>query len=124
MLPAVEPVLGDLAALDHVFVVGGETASGRQRAFAEPLADQSAAFTPAPTCADEVAFWLYSSGSVPVSRAGEALPADVGKAWKAGFGVDIYDGVGSTEMLHIYLSNAPGDVRDGHLSSIDSYCAL
>ncbi len=45
--------------------------------------------------------------------AGEALPAEVGKAWKARFGVDILDGVGSTEMLHIYVSNRPHDVRYG-----------
>ena len=45
--------------------------------------------------------------------AGEALPEEVGKGWKAGTGVDILDGVGSTEMLHIFLSNAPGDVVYG-----------
>ena len=45
--------------------------------------------------------------------AGEALPEEVGKAWKNRFGVDIIDGVGSTEMLHIFLSNAPDDVRYG-----------
>ena len=45
--------------------------------------------------------------------AGEALPEHVGKAWKARFGVDILDGVGSTEMLHIFLSNSPGEIRYG-----------
>lgn len=45
--------------------------------------------------------------------AGEALPEEVGKSWRQRFGVDILDGVGSTEMLHIFLSNAPGDVRYG-----------
>jgi 4-hydroxybenzoate-CoA ligase len=45
--------------------------------------------------------------------AGEALPAHVGESWKARFGTDILDGVGSTEMLHIFLSNAPGDVVYG-----------
>lgn len=45
--------------------------------------------------------------------AGEALPADVGKRWKRLFDCDILDGVGSTEMLHIFLSNAPGDVIYG-----------
>ncbi len=34
-------------------------------------------------------------------------------AWKTRFGVDILDGVGSTEMLHIFLSNAPGDIKYG-----------
>ena len=45
--------------------------------------------------------------------AGEALPEHVGTTWKQRFGVDILDGVGSTEMLHIFLSNAPGDVKYG-----------
>ena len=48
-----------------------------------------------------------------VSSAGEALPADVGKRFTAHFGTDIVDGIGSTEMLHIFLSNRPGDVRYG-----------
>jgi 4-hydroxybenzoate-CoA ligase len=45
--------------------------------------------------------------------AGEALPEEVGKTWRATFGVDIIDGIGSTEMLHIYVSNRPGDVAYG-----------
>jgi benzoate-CoA ligase len=47
------------------------------------------------------------------SSAGEALPADIGERFKRHFGVDIVDGIGSTEMLHIFLSNKPGDVRYG-----------
>ena len=45
--------------------------------------------------------------------AGEALPEDVGKRWSEKYGCDILDGIGSTEMLHIFLSNRPGDVRYG-----------
>ena len=45
--------------------------------------------------------------------AGEALPADLGKRWKQVVGVDILDGIGSTEMLHIFVSNRPDDVRYG-----------
>ena len=45
--------------------------------------------------------------------AGEALPPDVGRRWNERYGVDILDGIGSTEMLHIFLSNYPGDVRYG-----------
>ena len=48
-----------------------------------------------------------------VSSAGEALPSELGERFKAHFGVDIIDGIGSTEMLHIYLSNRPGRVRYG-----------
>src|SRR3954453_821735 len=47
------------------------------------------------------------------TSAGEALPESVGHAWKARFGADILDGVGSTELLHIFLSNAPGDIKYG-----------
>jgi benzoate-CoA ligase len=48
-----------------------------------------------------------------VSSAGEALPAELGERFKAHFGVDIVDGIGSTEMLHIFLSNTPAQVRYG-----------
>lgn len=48
-----------------------------------------------------------------VSSAGEALPADLGERFKAHFGVDIVDGIGSTEMLHIFISNTPERVRYG-----------
>ncbi len=47
------------------------------------------------------------------SSAGEALPAELGERFRAHFGVDIIDGIGSTEMLHIFLSNRPGQVRYG-----------
>ncbi len=45
--------------------------------------------------------------------AGEPLPQEVGRRWSARIGVDILDGIGSTEMLHIFLSNRPGDLRYG-----------
>lgn len=45
--------------------------------------------------------------------AGEALPCDVGQRWQKRFGSPILDGVGSTEMLHIFLSNQPDDVCYG-----------
>ena len=48
-----------------------------------------------------------------VSSAGEALPAELGERFTAHFGVEIIDGIGSTEMLHIFLSNRPGQVRYG-----------
>ena len=48
-----------------------------------------------------------------VSSAGEALPADIGQRFKHHFGVDIVDGIGSTEMCHIFLSNRPDKVRYG-----------
>jgi 4-hydroxybenzoate-CoA ligase len=45
--------------------------------------------------------------------AGEALPEDIGVRWKRLVGVDILDGIGSTEMLHIFISNRTDDVRYG-----------
>jgi benzoate-CoA ligase family protein len=45
--------------------------------------------------------------------AGEPLPSDIGRRWNDRYGIDILDGLGSTEMLHIYLSNRAGEVRYG-----------
>jgi benzoate-CoA ligase len=45
--------------------------------------------------------------------AGEPLPQEIGRRWSARIGVDILDGIGSTELLHIFLSNRPGEVRYG-----------
>lgn len=48
-----------------------------------------------------------------VSSAGEPLPAIIGERFTQHFGIGIVDGIGSTEMLHIFLSNRPGKVRYG-----------
>jgi benzoate-CoA ligase len=45
--------------------------------------------------------------------AGEALPPQIAKSWKEKTGIEILDGIGSTEMLHIFLSNRPSDIRYG-----------
>lgn len=45
--------------------------------------------------------------------AGEALPAHIGERWREEVGLDILDGLGSTELLQTFLSNRPGDVRYG-----------
>ena len=47
------------------------------------------------------------------ASAGEALPAALYQRWTSHFGVDILDGIGMTEMLHIFLSNRPGQVKAG-----------
>jgi benzoate-CoA ligase len=47
------------------------------------------------------------------SSAGEALPGELAQRFKQHFGCEIIDGIGSTEMLHIFLSNRPGDIRYG-----------
>lgn len=69
-----------------------------------------------------LAGWLAHSScptkeSAPALRvatsAGEALPAHIGQAFQARFGADVLDGLGSTEMLHIFVSQRPGEVRYG-----------
>jgi benzoate-CoA ligase family protein len=57
------------------------------------------------------------AGALPAVRlaasAGEALPAALYTRWTSHFGVDILDGIGMTELLHIFLSNRPGQVKAG-----------
>lgn len=50
--------------------------------------------------------------------AGEPLPAAIFQRWKERFGFEIYDGIGSTEILHIYISNRPGHVKPGATGQI------
>lgn len=45
--------------------------------------------------------------------AGESLPADLFRRWKDRFGVEILDGIGTTEILHIFISNRAGRVKPG-----------
>ncbi|HET6512962.1 MAG TPA: benzoate-CoA ligase family protein [Candidatus Kapabacteria bacterium] len=72
----------------------------------------------APTCynmmmrLDEGGMYDLSNLRIGVS-AGETLPEPVYTKWKAKYGIDLLDGIGSTEMLHIFVSNRPGDVKPG-----------
>lgn len=50
--------------------------------------------------------------------AGEALPADILRRWRERFQVDILDGIGSTEILHIFISNRANDIRPGSTGKI------
>ncbi|GAC1397262.1 MAG: hypothetical protein NVSMB56_12260 [Pyrinomonadaceae bacterium] len=50
--------------------------------------------------------------------AGEALPVELYTRWKEMFNVEVYDGIGSAEMFHIYITNRPGDVKPGSLGKI------
>jgi benzoate-CoA ligase len=54
----------------------------------------------------------FSSVRMCVS-AGETLPAEIFNAWKRQFALDILDGIGSTEMLHIFISSIPGKCKPG-----------
>jgi benzoate-CoA ligase len=48
----------------------------------------------------------------------EALPKDIFYQWKERFGLEILDGIGSTELMHIFISNRPGDVKPGSSGKI------
>ena len=50
--------------------------------------------------------------------AGEALPSRLYRLWKQSTGVEIYDGIGSAEMFHVYITNRPGDVKEGSLGRL------
>ena len=62
--------------------------------------------TPSLPARDAIALRMCSS-------AGEALPSEIGQRFERHFGCAIVDGIGSTEMLHVFLSNRPDDVRYG-----------
>jgi 2-aminobenzoate-CoA ligase len=72
----------------------------------------------APTCYNMM-MRLDENGDYDLSHlrlgvsAGETLPKSVYEKWKAKYGIDLLDGIGSTEMLHIFVSNKPGDVKGG-----------
>jgi benzoate-CoA ligase family protein len=63
-------------------------------------------------CASDLASDAFSSVRWGVSAA-EPLPAEIFARFRDRFGVSILDGIGSTELTHIFISNAPGDIRPG-----------
>ena len=223
LLPKLEPILADQPFLRHVIVSEARPGEvGAHRTLDAVLEPASTELRAAPTCCDDVAFWLYSSGSTGMPKgaihlqnhlrytadlygkqvlgirpddvvfsaaklffayglgnsmtfpysvgaatvlmaerptpasvmkmlqeyqptlffgvptlfaailgdpandrahgsarlrlcisAGEALPKGIGERWRERFGVDILDGLGSTEMLHIFLSLRENDIRYG-----------
>ena len=52
------------------------------------------------------------------TSAGEALPPSLYARWKEAFGVELYDGLGTAEMWHVFVSNQPGAVRPGSLGRV------
>src|SRR5262245_15285392 len=67
LLPAVQPILGQLPFLKHIFVAGGEPPSFALSLRGE-MQFQSVEFAAVDTCCDETAFWLYSSGSTGMPK--------------------------------------------------------
>lgn len=50
--------------------------------------------------------------------AGESLPPELYRRWKARFGLDICDGIGSTEALYIFIANRPGELQAGSTGKV------
>ncbi|MYG18106.1 MAG: benzoate-CoA ligase family protein [Gemmatimonadales bacterium] len=76
--------------------------------------DQSRAAASAPARGTPAGQGSPDLGSLRLCvSAGEALPPELFRRWKAATGLEILDGIGSTEALHIFISNAPGHVKPG-----------
>jgi benzoate-CoA ligase family protein len=114
------------------FAVGGATALFAERSTPEKLFSVIERYRPTilttvPTMINSM-LNLAGAASRDLSSlrfcysAGEALPPELYSRWKESFGVEIYDGIGSAEMFHIYITNRPGDVKLGSLGRIvDGY---
>jgi benzoate-CoA ligase family protein len=110
------------------FAVGGEAALFSERSEPQTLFDAIERFRPTiltsvPTMIN--AMLNHPGGTARdlsslryVLSAGEALPPELYRRWKETFGIEILDGIGSAEMFHIYISNAPADVTPGSLGRI------
>jgi benzoate-CoA ligase family protein len=73
---------------------------------------------------DEGKHFDFSSVRICTS-AGEALPADILRRWKQAFNVEILDGIGSTEILHIFISNRAGEIKPGSTGKlVPGYAAM
>ena len=107
-----------------LFPLSAGAASVLQRALSKPEAIAVAARDHGPTLffAGPTFFAAMLRAGLPAdtlagvrlaASAGEALPAALYHRWTRHFGIDIIDGLGMTEMLHIFLSNQPGQVRAG-----------
>jgi benzoate-CoA ligase len=107
-------------ALTFPYAAGATAVLFNGRATPEAISDLLARHRVSVLCGVPTFFagWLASDlPPLPHLRlalsAGEALPAHIGKAFNERFGADILDGLGSTEMLHIFVSQRSGEVRHG-----------
>src|SRR5256714_4025751 len=110
-------------ALSFPLAVGATSVLYPGRATASAVCDVLRRFKPTIFCGVPTLFSaLLSCEDLPRREelalrlcvsAGEALPEGVARAWTARTGVEVVDGIGSTEMLHIFISNRPGACRYG-----------
>src|SRR6266550_3485612 len=110
------------------FAVGGATALFSERSTPEKLFEVIARYRP--TILTTVPTMINSMLNADTTTerdlsslrfcysAGEALPPELYQRWQQTFGVEIYDGIGSAEMFHIYITNRPGDVKPGSLGRV------
>ena len=110
------------------FAVGASTVLFPERSTADALYEHLAFFRPTiltsvPTLINSMLqHSLAETADLSCLRfilsAGEALPPELYYRWIDRFKVEILDGIGSAEMFHIYISNAPGDVKPGSLGKL------
>jgi benzoate-CoA ligase len=110
------------------FAVGGAAALFSNRSTAQKMYEVIAKYRP--TILTTVPTMINAMLNAPEAEgadlsclrfcysAGEALPPELYHRWMQRFGVEIYDGIGSAEMFHIYITNRPGDVKAGSLGRV------
>jgi benzoate-CoA ligase family protein len=117
----------DLTAL-YPFGVGGAGIVFPERTTADRIFEMIARFRPTilvnvPTMMSAMVTHLEASTQDLSSlrlctSAGEALPAELHRKWDEAFGVEVVDGIGSSEAYHIYISNRPGSARQGSCGQV------
>lgn len=110
------------------FAVGGATALFPERSTPETLFEVIERYRPTilTTVPTMINAMLNAGGGAQRNlsslrfcySAGEALPVELYTRWMETFGIEIYDGIGSAEMFHIYITNRPGDVKPGSLGRV------
>jgi benzoate-CoA ligase family protein len=111
------------------FAVGGATALFDERSTAERIFEMIERYRPTiltsvPTMINAMLRVEGAKDRFDLSclraclSAGEALPPELYQRWMDTYGVEIYDGIGSAEMFHIYVTNSPGDVVPGSLGTV------
>lgn len=111
------------------FAVGGTAALFSEHPTPETIIGavnryQATVLTNVPTMIGKLLDHDAEHGGVDLSSlrmclsAGEALPPALLERWLDRFGIEVYDGIGSAEMFHIYISNRPGDVKPASLGKV------